>query len=113
MGDYEQFKTFYPSHLLLVTLGTFRDEREVFYMPSQSTEGLTQQRSAAQPVSFLALLDMGGHACMLFSIERHMLQAIKQPRESYQVLTDVQLSGQQKILWACSNGHLVDRTWGI
>lgn len=96
MGNYEWFKNFYPSHTWLVTLGTLHDESEVFYILTQSIECLTQQCPAAQPVPFLAMLNMSGHACMLFSIERHMLQAIKQPRELYQVLTDVQLSGQQK-----------------
>lgn len=59
------------------------------------------------------MLNMGDHAYTLFSIERYILEVIKQPVELHQVLTDVAAVWTAKILWACSNGHLVDRMWGM
>lgn len=106
-GGPEWFKTFLATYN--VTLGMFHCEFELFYILTQSPACLTQQSPADHPVSFLAMLNMSDHACTIFSIERHTLAMTEQPVELHQVLTDCScLAG--KILWACSNGRLGDRS---
>lgn len=55
-----------------VTLGMFHHECELLYIPTESPECLTQQSPADHSVSFLAMSNMGDHACTIFSIERHI-----------------------------------------
>lgn len=68
-------------------------------MLTENIERLIRQTPNNHPVLFLAMLNMGDHACTLFSIERHTPELIKQPVELHQVLTDVAAVWAAKILW--------------
>lgn len=81
-----------------VTLRMFHCECELLYLLTQSPAYLKQQSPADHPVSFLAMSNMGDHACVIFSIERHTLAVTELPVKLHQVLTDVQLSGWQNIV---------------